>query len=219
MLPAGGEIASTFDTPEAVKLGRCKVIEEIMIGEDKLVHFSGVALGEACTIVLRGASALAPIPGSCRDTRGLSKRWLVLYTVTVLHRASAQDRTLVGVLSQESMTGARPWCTTREGIQDCAAGDRLPGNTLSAPTWPVSAAHGEGCMLSDGCSIDVPAHCLHRSLHTNATRHCAATRAAHLHLWGIWLPQPHVLSAPGSLVMDKAERLLHNVHQPYTPPP
>ena len=30
-----------------------------MIGEDKLVHFSGVALGEACTIVLRGASALA----------------------------------------------------------------------------------------------------------------------------------------------------------------
>ena len=58
-IPAGGEIASTFDTPEAVKLGRCKVIEEIMIGEDKLVHFSGVALGEACTIVLRGASALA----------------------------------------------------------------------------------------------------------------------------------------------------------------
>jgi hypothetical protein len=27
-----------------------------MIGEDKLVHFSGAALGEACTIVLRGAS-------------------------------------------------------------------------------------------------------------------------------------------------------------------
>eukprot|EP00958_Prasinococcus_capsulatus_P013165 scaffold1328_cov394-Prasinococcus_capsulatus_cf.AAC.51 len=27
-----------------------------MIGEDKLVHFSGVEMGEACTIVLRGAS-------------------------------------------------------------------------------------------------------------------------------------------------------------------
>ena len=27
-----------------------------MIGEDRLIHFSGVALGEACTIVLRGAS-------------------------------------------------------------------------------------------------------------------------------------------------------------------
>lgn len=28
-----------------------------MIGEDRLIHFSGVALGEACTIVLRGASS------------------------------------------------------------------------------------------------------------------------------------------------------------------
>ena len=28
-----------------------------MIGEDRLTHFSGVALGEACTIVLRGASS------------------------------------------------------------------------------------------------------------------------------------------------------------------
>ena len=28
-----------------------------MIGEDRLIHFSGVQLGEACTIVLRGASA------------------------------------------------------------------------------------------------------------------------------------------------------------------
>ena len=54
---AGGEIASTFDNPETTKLGHCKLIEEIMIGEDRLIHFSGVQLGEACTIVLRGASA------------------------------------------------------------------------------------------------------------------------------------------------------------------
>jgi len=27
-----------------------------MIGEDKVIRFSGVALGEACTIVLRGAT-------------------------------------------------------------------------------------------------------------------------------------------------------------------
>jgi T-complex protein 1 subunit beta len=55
-LVLGGEIVSTFDDPENVKLGSCKLIEEIMIGEDRLIHFSGVALGEACTIVLRGAS-------------------------------------------------------------------------------------------------------------------------------------------------------------------
>lgn len=56
-LVTGGDIASTFDDPGNVKLGRCKLIEEIMIGEDRLIHFSGVALGEACTIVLRGASS------------------------------------------------------------------------------------------------------------------------------------------------------------------
>ncbi|XP_043943939.1 T-complex protein 1 subunit beta isoform X1 [Protopterus annectens] len=55
-LVTGGEIASTFDHPELVKLGHCKLIEEVIIGEDKLLHFSGVAMGEACTIVLRGAT-------------------------------------------------------------------------------------------------------------------------------------------------------------------
>ncbi|KAJ9511040.1 hypothetical protein QJQ45_002866 [Haematococcus lacustris] len=55
-LVLGGEITSTFDEPDKLKLGSCKLIEEIMIGEDRLIHFSGVPLGEACTIVLRGAS-------------------------------------------------------------------------------------------------------------------------------------------------------------------
>jgi T-complex protein 1 subunit beta len=55
-LVTGGEIASTFDNPESVKLGHCKVIEEIMIGEDRLIHFTGVEVGQACTIVLRGTS-------------------------------------------------------------------------------------------------------------------------------------------------------------------
>lgn len=35
-LVTGGEIASTFDHPELVKLGQCDLIEEIMIGEDKV---------------------------------------------------------------------------------------------------------------------------------------------------------------------------------------
>jgi len=55
-LVTGGEIVSTFDSPETVKLGHCDVIEEIMMGEDRLLKFSGVAMGEACTIVLRGAT-------------------------------------------------------------------------------------------------------------------------------------------------------------------
>lgn len=35
-LVTGGEIASTFDAPDKVKIGRCELIEEIMIGEDKV---------------------------------------------------------------------------------------------------------------------------------------------------------------------------------------
>lgn len=55
-LVTGGEIASTFDNPEQVKLGHCDLIEEVLIGEDTLIKFSGVAAGQACTIVLRGAT-------------------------------------------------------------------------------------------------------------------------------------------------------------------
>lgn len=35
-LVTGGEIASTFEHPEQVKLGRCDLIEEVIIGEDKV---------------------------------------------------------------------------------------------------------------------------------------------------------------------------------------
>ena len=73
-LVTGGEIASTFDRPDLVKLGHCDLIEEIIIGEDKvrrctgflvfgrgltsveLIKFSGVGAGEACTVVLRGST-------------------------------------------------------------------------------------------------------------------------------------------------------------------
>ncbi|KZV62543.1 hypothetical protein PENSPDRAFT_658026 [Peniophora sp. CONT] len=55
-LVTGGEIASTFERPDLVKLGKCDLIEEVLIGEDKLIKFSGVAAGEACTVVLRGST-------------------------------------------------------------------------------------------------------------------------------------------------------------------
>lgn len=55
-LVTGGEIVSTFGNPDKVRLGQCDLIEEIMIGDDKVLKFSGVPLGEACTIVIRGAT-------------------------------------------------------------------------------------------------------------------------------------------------------------------
>lgn len=39
-LVTGGEIASTFERPDLVKLGKCDLIEEIMIGEDKVLTSS-----------------------------------------------------------------------------------------------------------------------------------------------------------------------------------
>lgn len=52
----GGDILSTFDNIEQVKLGECSLVEEVMIGEDKLIKFSGCKANEACSIVLRGSS-------------------------------------------------------------------------------------------------------------------------------------------------------------------
>jgi len=56
-LVTGAEIVSTFEHPELVKLGTCDLIEEVIIGEDKVIRFSGVPVGSACTIVLRGATS------------------------------------------------------------------------------------------------------------------------------------------------------------------
>eukprot|EP00510_Aplanochytrium_minuta_P006256 CAMPEP_0184027680 /NCGR_PEP_ID=MMETSP0954-20121128/14345_1 /TAXON_ID=627963 /ORGANISM="Aplanochytrium sp, Strain PBS07" /LENGTH=541 /DNA_ID=CAMNT_0026312291 /DNA_START=44 /DNA_END=1670 /DNA_ORIENTATION=+ len=54
--PEQAELVSTFDHPELCTLGSAKCIKEVMIGEEKLISFSGVKQGNACTIVLRGAS-------------------------------------------------------------------------------------------------------------------------------------------------------------------
>ncbi|KAF5390337.1 hypothetical protein D9757_002968 [Collybiopsis confluens] len=66
-LVTGGEIASTFDftggeegekkKSKSIKLGECELIEEIIIGEDKLIKFSGLRAPEACTVVLRGSTS------------------------------------------------------------------------------------------------------------------------------------------------------------------
>lgn len=54
----GAEILSTFDAPDRKDqvLGFAGSIEEIMIGEDKVIQFKGCGKQEACSIILRGAS-------------------------------------------------------------------------------------------------------------------------------------------------------------------
>lgn len=47
----GGEIVSTFDNPEKVKFGKCDLIEQVTIGEDTLLRFSGVPLGRCLVLI------------------------------------------------------------------------------------------------------------------------------------------------------------------------
>jgi len=53
----GAEILSTFDDASSDVLGSCASIEEIMIGEDKMIKFSGCQRNEACSIILRGSGS------------------------------------------------------------------------------------------------------------------------------------------------------------------
>lgn len=52
----GADVLSTFDETDRVRYGHADKIEETMIGESTVIRFSGLPAGEACTIVLRGAS-------------------------------------------------------------------------------------------------------------------------------------------------------------------
>jgi len=53
----GAEILSTFDDMTSEVLGSCAKIEEVMIGEDKVIKFSGCQRNEACSIILRGSGS------------------------------------------------------------------------------------------------------------------------------------------------------------------
>lgn len=85
-LVTGGEVASTFDHPEKVRLGYCDSIEEILIGEDVFTKFSGVAAGEACTVVLRGATE-----------QGLDEAERSLHdALSVLSQTTKETKTVLG---------------------------------------------------------------------------------------------------------------------------
>ncbi|EMP40475.1 Fibroblast growth factor receptor substrate 2 [Chelonia mydas] len=109
-LVTGGEIASTFDHPELVKLGSCKLIEEVLIGEDKLIHFSGVAME------LGGRQVAAAGQGSSSEGNHAEVRVAIPY-----HAILPSVLLLAVVLSSE--LGSQP---------AAAAALRLPNSEVSA---------------------------------------------------------------------------------------
>lgn len=85
-LVTGAEVVSTFDNAESVRIGTCALIEEILIGEDPFLKFSGVSAGEACTIVLRGATE-----------QGLDEAERSLHdALSVLSQTTKETRTVLG---------------------------------------------------------------------------------------------------------------------------
>ncbi|KAF9870632.1 hypothetical protein CkaCkLH20_11938 [Colletotrichum karsti] len=133
-LVTGGEIASTFDHPDQVKLGSCDVIEEVIIGEDTLIKFSGVAAGEACTIVLRGA------------------------TDQLLDEA---ERSLHDALAVLSQTVKEPWTTLGGGCAEMVmakavegAATRVEGKKQMAVSSFAIALRQLPTILADNAGLD-----------------------------------------------------------------
>ena len=133
-LVLGAEIASTFENPNSIRFGKCKLLEEIMIGEDKLIHFSGVALGEACTIVLRGANdhLLEEAERSIHDA------------LCVLSQTVANKGVIYG--------GGNPEITMAKAIDDLAA--KTPGKASLAMEAFARALRQIPQIICDNAGMD-----------------------------------------------------------------
>jgi len=125
---------STFDNPNEVKLGECDLIEEIMIGEDKMIKFSGVKKGEACTIVLRGASShlLGEAERSLHDA------------LCVLISTVKDSRILYG--------GGCPEMVMAKAVEDLAA--KTPGKRSMAMESFAKALRQIPTIISENAGLD-----------------------------------------------------------------
>jgi len=90
----GADIASTFESPGQIKLGHCAKVSEVMIGEDKLIKFSGVPSTKASTIVLRGAS---------NYILGEAERSLHDALCVLSQTAATESRTVLGAGCSETL--------------------------------------------------------------------------------------------------------------------
>jgi T-complex protein 1 subunit beta len=133
-LVTGAEICSTFDHPEMVRMGHADLVEEIVIGEDRVIKFSGVPKGEACTIVLRGASPqiLDEAERSMHDA------------LCVLSQTTKETRTVLGGGCSEMLMS--------NAVDDLAK--RTPGKQALAVEGFANALRSIPTILSDNAGLD-----------------------------------------------------------------
>ena len=138
-LVLGADIASTFEDPSATKLGSCKLIEEIMIGEDKLLHFSGVELGE-----VRALHKYSPLVLPCIPTH---------HTARCLLDALGDRQSS---FPKRQCEAANPQCMfvfVRALFSfACRSLNAIPGMHNCAP-WCELAPFGRGRTVSSRCSL------------------------------------------------------------------
>merc|ERR1712072_399455 len=178
------------DNPEQTKLGTCDRIEEVMIGEDKVIKFSGCAQGEACSIVLRGASvhildeaerplhdALAVLYQTVQETR-------VVYGGGAMEMAMAQaiQDKMASVEGKESLAmeafakalRSMPAIMADNGGYDSA---ELVGALRSAH---ARGQHSHGLNFIDATVSDMADLGIMESFRSKMSQLCAAAEAAEM---------------------------------------
>merc|ERR1740121_2705315 len=186
----GADIASTFDNPEETKLGFAQRIEEMMIGEDKVIKFSGCQQGEACTIVLRGAS-----------THILEEAERSLHDALAVLFQTVQDSRVVcggGAMEMAMAQGVSDSMASVEGKESIAmeqfakALQQLPaimadnaGLDSQALLGQLRAAHARGDSthgidFSKCCVADMAPLGIMESFRSKMSQLCAAAEAAEM---------------------------------------
>jgi T-complex protein 1 subunit beta len=98
-LVTGGEIASTFDHPELVTLGECDLIEEIMIGEDKVCNTHAVT-GLGLPAAMRSLSQLRIQSTGTRAWHTVTNAYSQLIKFSGVRKAEACTIVLRGATKQ-----------------------------------------------------------------------------------------------------------------------
>lgn len=133
-LVLGADIASTFDHPEETKLGTCDLIEEIDLEGETVIRFSGVPVGQACTVVLRGAThnLLDEAERSLHDA------------LCVISQTVGETRTVLGAGCSESLMA--------KAVEDAAR--TTPGKKAIAMEAYARALRMLPTIISDNAGYD-----------------------------------------------------------------
>jgi len=186
----GADIVSTFDNPEMTKLGKCDRIEEVLIGEDKVIKFSGCAENEACAIVLRGASChvLDEAERSLHDA--LAVLYQTVQETRVVHGGGAMEMAMATAIfnGMAEVTGKESMAMEQFGkalMQIPAIIAENGGFDASELLGQLRAAHAKGehtmgLECNTGSVADMAQLGIMESFRSKMSQLCAAAEAAEM---------------------------------------